>query len=197
MIWRSTSHIIVLSWTGGADRLSPTPIRKTIMTVSMYKISVPIFVQFLTALSAVLDKAAAHAEAHHIDPQVLVNMRLYPDMYTLARQVQQATSHAARVCAALAGVPVPDLSNTETTFREFKQRISKVIALLNSIKPEQIDGTDDKVVKVGEREMPGQPMLLTRSLPQFYFHCTTAYDILRHAGVPLGKSDFMGKPVGS
>ena len=165
------------------------------MTVSMYKISVPIFVQFLTALSAVLDKAAAHAQANGIEPQVLVNMRLYPDMYTLARQVQQATSHATRVCAALAGVAVPDLSNTETTIPELKQRIGKVISLLNSLKPEQIDGTEDKVVKVGERELPGQAMLLIRSLPQFYFHCTTAYDILRHSGVPLGKADFMGKPV--
>ena len=165
------------------------------MTVSMYQISVPIFVQFLTALSDVLDKAATHAQTHHIDPQVLVNMRLYPDMYTLARQVQQATSHAARVCAALAGVPVVDLANTETTFSELKGRIARVIAQLNSIKPEQIDGTEAKVVKVGEREMPGQAMLLTRSLPQFYFHCVTAYDILRHSGVLLGKSDFMGKPM--
>src|SRR3982074_748244 len=129
------------------------------MTVSMYQISVPIFVQFLAALSAVLDKAAAHAETHHIDPQVLVNMRLYPDMYTLARQVQQATSHAARVCAALAGGPVVDLSNTETTFPELKGRIARVIAQLDGIKPEQIDGTETKVVKVGEREMPGQMML--------------------------------------
>jgi len=167
------------------------------MTVSMYKISVPIFVQFLTALSAVLDKAMAHAQANGIDPYVLVNMRLYPDMYTMARQVQQATSHASRVCAALAGVPVIDLSNTETTLPELKQRVANVIALLKGLKPEQIDGTEDKVVKVGEREMPGQMMLLTRSLPQFYFHCTTAYDILRHAGVPLGKADFMGKPVSS
>ncbi|HLQ88713.1 MAG TPA: DUF1993 family protein [Xanthobacteraceae bacterium] len=75
-------------------------------------------------------------------------------------------------------------------------RIARVITQLNSIKPEQIDGTEAKVVKVGEREMPGQMMLLIRALPQFYFHCTTAYDILRHSGVPLGKSDFMGKPVG-
>src|SRR5712671_2073459 len=125
------------------------------MTVSMYQISIPVFVQFLTALSGVLDKAAAHAEAHQIDPQVLVNMRLYPDMYTLARQVQQATSHAARVCAALAGVPVVDLSNTETTFSELKERIARVIAQLRSLKPEQIDGTEMKTVKVGEREMPG------------------------------------------
>src|SRR5438445_9160594 len=108
------------------------------MTVSMYHVSVPVFVQFLTALSGVLDKAAAHAEAQDIDPQVLVNMRLYPDMYTLARQVQQATSHAARVCAALAGVPVVDLSNTETTLPELKARIARVITQLNSIKPEQI-----------------------------------------------------------
>lgn len=165
------------------------------MTVSMYQISVPIFVQLLTALSGVLDKAAAHAEANRIDPSFLLNMRLYPNMYTMARQVQQATMHAARVCAGLAGVPALDLPNSETSFPELKERIVRTIDFLKRFTPAQIDGTEEKMIKLGERQLPGQVMLLNRVFPHFYFHCTTAYDILRHCGVPLVKSDFMGAPV--
>jgi len=159
------------------------------MTVSMYKISVPIFVQFLSALSEVLDKAAAHADANRVDPSFLLNM------YSMARQVQQATMHAARVCAGLAGKPLLDLPNTETTFAELRARIAKTIDFLERFTPEQIDGTEDKMLSLGERQLPGQVMLLNRVLPHFYFHCTTAYDILRHCGVPLVKADFMGTPV--
>ena len=165
------------------------------MTVSMYKISVPIFVQLLAALSGVLDKAAAHAEANKIDPAFLLGMRLYPNMYPMARQVQQATRHAARICASLADVPVPDMPMTEKTFPELKDRITRTIDFLKRLTPAQIDGTEDKVLTLGERTMPGQVMLLNRVLPHFYFHCTTAYDILRHCGVPLVKHDFMGAPV--
>jgi hypothetical protein len=166
------------------------------MTVSMYKVSVPIFVQFLSALSGVLDKAAEHAEANRIDPSVLLNMRLYPNMYSMARQVQQATMHAARICASMAGLPPPDLPNTAQSFPELKERIVKTIDFLKRLTPEQIDGTEETVLTLGERQLPGQVMLLNRVLPHFYFHCTTAYDILRHGGVPLVKSDFMGTPVG-
>jgi hypothetical protein len=165
------------------------------MPISMYKVSVPIFVQLLTALSGVLDKAAAHAEAKQIDPSFLLNMRLYPDMYPLARQVQQATSHAARICGALAGGAPLSLPNTEKSFPELKARIAKTIDYVKSFKPAQIDGTEDKVVTLGERTMPGQVLLLSRALPHFYFHCTTAYDILRHCGVALVKHDFIGTPV--
>ena len=170
------------------------------MTISMYKVSVPIFVQLLTALSAVLDKAAAHVEAKQLDPAFLLNMRLYPDMYPLVRQVQQATSHAVRACSALAGAEPLNLPNTEASFPELKARLAKTIDYVKGFKPEQIDGTEDKDIKItfpsgATREFTGQSLLLTNSLPNFFFHCTTAYDILRHCGLELGKRDFMGTPV--
>jgi hypothetical protein len=162
------------------------------MPISMYTVSVPIFIQLLNALSAVLDKGAAHAEANKIDPAFLLNMRLYPDMYSLIRQVQQATSHAAKYSAALAGAAPLPLPNTETTFADLKARIIKTVDYLKSLRPEQFDGSDDRVVTVGERTLPGRVLLLTFVFPHFYFHCTTAYDILRHCGVHLVKHDFIG-----
>jgi hypothetical protein len=170
------------------------------MTVSMYKISVPIFVQFLTGLSAVLDKAAAHAEAKKIDPSVLLNTRLAPDMYPLLRQVRAATDHAISACGRLAGADMPTFANTEATIPELKDRIAKTIEFLKSLKPAQIDGSEDKDIKItfpsgAVREFTGQSLLLNNSLPNFYFHCTTAYDILRNCGLELGKRDFMGTPV--
>jgi hypothetical protein len=169
------------------------------MTISMYKVSVPIFVQLLTALSVVLDKAAAHAQAKQIDPAFLLGMRLYPDMYPLVRQVQQATSHPIRACSALAGVEPLSLPNTETSFPELESRLANTIDYVKGFKPAQIDGTEDKeiVLKFGtnERKFSGQGLLLNHVLPNFYFHCTTAYDILRHCGIELGKRDFMGTPV--
>jgi uncharacterized protein len=169
------------------------------MTISMYKVSVPIFVQLLTALSAVLGKAAAHAEAKQIDPAFLLGMRLYPDMYPLVRQVQQATAHPIRACSALAGSEALNLPNTETSFAELESRLANTITYVKGFKPEQIDGTEDKeiVLKFGtnERRFTGQGLLLNHVLPNTYFHCTTAYDILRHCGVEIGKRDFMGTPV--
>ena len=114
------------------------------MAISMYKISVPIFVQHLTALSNVLDKTAAHAEAKQLDVNFLLGMRLFPDMYPLSRQVQQATAHAMRACSALSGASPLDMPNTETTIPELKARIAKTIDYVKGFKPEQIDGTDDK-----------------------------------------------------
>jgi uncharacterized protein len=169
------------------------------MTMSMYKISVPIFVQHLTALSGVLDKAVAHIEAKQLDPNFFLNMRLYPDMYTLTRQVQQASSHAVRACSGLSGVAPIDLPNTETSFSELKARLAKTVDYVKGFKPAQIDGTEDKevVLRLGtnERKFMGQVLLLNFILPNFYFHCTTAYDILRHCGVELAKRDFMGTPM--
>jgi uncharacterized protein len=170
------------------------------MTVSMYKISVPIFMQFLTGLSAVLDKAAAHAEAKKIDPSVLLNTRLAPDMYPLVRQVRAATDHAISACGRLAGADMPTFANTEATIPELKDRIAKTIDFLKGLKPAQIDGSEDKEIKItfpsgAVREFTGQSLLLNNSLPNFYFHCTTAYDILRNCGLELGKRDFMGTPV--
>jgi uncharacterized protein len=168
------------------------------MPISMYSVSVPIFIQHLNALSALLDKAAAFAEAKKIDPSVLLNMRLYPDMYTMGRQVQEACKHAGRVSAYLAGVDMPDLPSAEPTIPELKGRIAKVVDFLNGLKREQIDGSESREIKVkgagGERIYQGQTLLLNHSMPNFYFHCTTAYDLLRHAGVDLVKRDFMGPP---
>ena len=169
------------------------------MTISMYKISVPIFVQHLTALSGVIDKAVAHIEAKQLDASFFLNMRLYPDMYTFTRQVQQATSHAVRACSALAGAEPIGLPNTETSFSELKARIGKTIDYVKGFKAAQIDGTEQKdiTLKLGsnERKFTGQGLLLNHILPNFYFHCTTAYDILRHCGVELAKRDFIGTPM--
>ncbi len=169
------------------------------MTISMYKVSVPIFVQFLTAQSNCIDKLQAHIDAKQLDPNFFLNMRLYPDMYPYVRQVQQASTHAARCCSALAGVEMPNLPNTEASLAELKGRLTRVIDFCKGFKPAQIDGTEDKdiTLKLGanERKFTGQALLLNFILPNFYFHCTTAYDILRHCGIELGKRDFMSQPV--
>src|ERR1700693_2811966 len=170
------------------------------MTISMYKTSAPIFVQFLTSLSAVLDKAAAHSEAKKIDPAVLLNMRLYPDMHPLVRQVREATNHAAGACGRVAGAELPTFSNAEASIPELKERIARTIDFIKGLKPAQIDGTEDKEITIkfpsgAERKFTGQVLLLNFCLPNFYFHYTTAYDILRHCGVEVGKRDFMGTPV--
>ena len=170
------------------------------MTVSMYKISVPIFVQFLAALGVVLDKAAAHCEAKKIDPAALLNARLFPDMFPFARQVRAATDHAVNATARLAGAEPLAFANTETSFTELGARLTKAIDFVKGFKASQIDGSEDKAIKItfpsgATRDFTGQSLLLGNSLPNFYFHCTTAYDILRHSGVEVGKRDFMGTPV--
>ncbi len=169
------------------------------MTVSMYKVSVPIFVQFLTAQSECIDKAVAHIEAKQLDPNFFFHMRLFPDMYPYARQVQQAGTQAIRCCSALAGVAMPNKPYAEASFPELKARLAWTIDYCKSFKPAQIDGTEDKdiTIKLGatERKFTGHSLLQNFILPNFYFHCTTAYDILRHCGVELGKRDFMSTPV--
>ena len=170
------------------------------MAVSMYKSSAPIFVQFLTALGGVLDKAQAYADAKKLDHGVLLNTRLAPDMFPLVRQVRSATDHALAATGKLAGVEPPSFSNTEATIPELKDRINKTVDFIKGLKPAQIDGTEDKEIKIvfpsgATREFTGQSLLLNNSLPNFYFHCTTAYDILRHCGIELGKRDFMSTPV--
>ena len=169
-------------------------------TISMYKNSVPIFEKFLTSLSAVVDKTAAFAEAKKVEPSVLLNTRLAPDMFPLGRQVRAATDHAVNACGRLAGVELPALPNADATIPELKDRIAKTIDFLKGLKPAQIDGSEDKEIKItfpsgAVREFTGQSLLLNNSLPNFYFHCTTAYDIARHCGIELGKRDFMGTPV--
>ena len=163
----------------------------------MYQASVPTFLRTLKNLSAILDKAAAFAEAKKIDESVLVNARLAPDMFPFARQIQIATDMVKGCAARLAGVEVPSYADTESTIAELKARIAKTIALLEGFKPEQIDGSEEKTVtlKLRGREVNfvGKPYLFEFVIPNFYFHVTTAYDILRHNGVELGKQDFIGR----
>jgi hypothetical protein len=166
------------------------------MSLSMYQASVPVFVRALENLSAILHKGAAYAEARKIEPSVLINARLYPDMLPLSRQIQIATDNAKGPAARLADIERPVYEDNETTFEELQARIAKTIGFLKSIKPAQIDGSEDRTVtlRIGpnDRSFKGQPYLLGFALPNFYFHVTTAYSILRHSGVELGKTDFIG-----
>jgi hypothetical protein len=166
------------------------------MSLSMHQASIPVFVRMLSNLSALLDKAKAFAEAKKIDPAVLINARLAPDMYALARQVQIATDAAKNCAARLAGIAIPSYADTETTFTELHDRIAKTIAFLHSIDAAQFDGSETRsiTIKFGGPEIQflGQAYLLTFALPHFYFHVTTAYNILRHNGVEIGKLDYLG-----
>ena len=143
-------------------------------------------------MSTVLDKAAAHCEAKKIEPATLLNMGLYPDMFPLVRQLRAVTDHAISATARLAGAELITFPNNEASFPEVKDRIAKTVDFVKGFKPEQINGTEDKEIIVkfssGKRKFNGQ-------MPNFYFHATTAYDILRHCGIELGKRDFMGTPV--
>ena len=166
------------------------------MTISMYQASVPAFVRGLTNLSAILDKAAADAEARKIDPAVLISSRLAPDMFPLARQIMIAADFAKGPVARLAGVEVPKYEDNETTIAEFKARIDKTIAFVKSFSPSQIDGSEEKDINITIAGNPmtfkGLPYLVDFVLPNFYFHLACAYAILRHNGVPIGKRDFIG-----
>ncbi len=168
------------------------------MNISMYQASAPRFVNMLNNLSAILDKAQAHAEARKIDPAVLTACRLYPDMFPFTRQVQTACDTAKGAVARLGGVEVPKHEDSEQTIAELKARIAKTIAFIETVKPAQIEGSEEKaiVLKIGPRELrfTGLQYLLGFALPNFYFHAATAYDILRHNGVELGKRDFIGTP---
>lgn len=167
------------------------------MTLSMYQASVPVLARGLENLAAILAKAAAHAEAKKIDPAIFLNARLAPDMFPLSRQIQIA-SDAAKACVArLAGIEVPGYPDTESTFPELQARIAKTIAFVKSATAAQIDGSEARTVTLKMRgeevTFRGQDYLLNLALPNFYFHVTTAYDILRHNGVDLGKSDYLGR----
>lgn len=166
------------------------------MPLSMYGASVPAFVRTLTALSNVLDKAAAHCAAKKIDPSVLLTARLYPDMFPLARQVQVASDFAKNTVARLSGVEQPKFPDEEKTFDELRARIAKTLDIVRSMKPQQIDGSEEKEITFPVAGQPttfkGEAYLVGFALPNFYFHAATAYDILRHNGVELGKRDFMG-----
>ena len=168
------------------------------MTISMYQASAPRFANMLKNLSAILEKAQAHAEAKKIDPDVLLESRLYPDMLPLVRQVQIASDNAKGAVARLAGVEVPKYEDTEETIADLRARLARPVDFVESIKPAQIDGSEanDIHLKLGPREVTwkGMQYLLGFALPNFYFHVVTAYDILRHNGVEVGKRDFIGTP---
>jgi len=166
------------------------------MSLSMYQASVPVFLRQLTNLKAVLEKGAADAEARKIDPSVFINARLAPDMHALPRQVQIMTDTAKGAGARLAGVDVPSYEDTETSFPDLQALVDKTIDFLKSLKPEQIDGSEERS-EIPRRDkeplrMKGEPYLLHFALPNLYFHLTTTYALLRHNGVDLGKMDFLG-----
>ena len=166
------------------------------MPLTMHQAAFPPVIRTLTALSAILDKAAAFCEARKIEPSVLLNYRLAPDMFALTRQIQVASDQAKGMAARLAGVEVPSYPDTESTIEELKARIAKTIDFVQSFSAEQFAGSEDREVTLkmrsGERVLNGRDYAFGFVLPNFYFHAATAYDILRHAGVELGKLDFMG-----
>jgi hypothetical protein len=162
----------------------------------MYQASVPVFIRALENLSAILGKASEWATERKLDPTVLINARLAPDMFALARQVQ-ITSDTVKGCAArLAGIEVPSFADTETSFDDLQARIKKTIDFLKTVKAAQIDGSEGRDIsfKAGPREMhfTGQSYLLTFVLPNLFFHITTTYAILRHNGLLVGKMDYLG-----
>ncbi len=168
------------------------------MTISMYQASVPRFVNILTNLSNILDKAQAHVEARKLDPAALTAYRLFPDMLPMTKQVQIACDTAKGAVARLAGVEIPVHEDNEKTLAELQARIAKTLAFIQTVTASQIDGSEDReiVLKRGDKETryKGMQFLLGHALPNVYFHVTTAYNILRHNGVEIGKRDYLGNP---
>ena len=171
------------------------------MSLSMYDASVPVLIHGLRNLSVILKKTADHAKAKGYEPGVLVNARLFPDMFPLSRQVQIATDMAKGGGARLAGVDVPSFADTETSFPELQERIARTVAFLKTLKRGQFDDAAKRQLqlqmRMGAISFDGQSYLVGWVLPNFYFHLTTAYNILRHNGVELGKWDFLGKVPGA
>ncbi len=165
------------------------------MSISMYRASVPVFQQMLPALSGCLRKAADHTVAKKIDPAVLLQSRLYPDMFPLVRQVQIAADFAKGTVARLAGQEPPKYEDTESSFDQLQNRIQKTLSYIAEFKPSQIDGSEERDITMTlggqQRSFKGENYLIGFSLPNFFFHTTTAYAILRHNGIELGKGDFM------
>ncbi|HEY0858100.1 MAG TPA: DUF1993 domain-containing protein [Albitalea sp.] len=166
------------------------------MPISMHSASVPVFVRMLGNLLGWLDKAEAHAAAKKFDAAVLLGTRLAPDMLPLTKQIQIACDAAKFGVARLAGVEAPKFEDTEATLEELRERVRKTIAFVELVPAARIDGTEDKDVHVPRRDgtltLKGEPYLAHFVLPNFYFHVTTAYALLRHNGVELGKGDYLG-----
>jgi hypothetical protein len=168
------------------------------MPQSMSQSSLPVFEITLNALSAILDKAEAFATAKKVDPAVLLRTRLAPDMFDLTRQIQVATDQARRGAARLAGVEAPSAPDTETTIAQLKERIGKTVAFVKGLDRKAVDASAEReiIFPLGPEKkghMKGDDYLNHFVLPNFYFHCTTAYNILRHCGVEIGKQDFVGQ----
>ena len=166
------------------------------MALSMHQTSIPVFERMLKSLAAILDKAEASATARKIDPDVLINARLSPDMFPLKKQVQLASDFAKGAAARLSGKDIPKWEDTERTFPELKARIQKTLDYLASFKAADIDGAEARDINLTISQKPatlkGQVFLQNYAFPHFFFHVTTAYNILRHNGVDIGKRDFMG-----
>ncbi len=167
------------------------------MKISMYEASVQPGIRMMNSLAAVLEKAAQHAEAKKIDPEVLVGARLAPDMFPLSRQVQIASDSAKAGAARLAGLEAPSYEDNEKTLPDLIARAKKTAAYLETLKPQQFEGSEERTIRwktrTTERSMQGLAYVLHQLLPNLHFHCTTAYDILRHNGVELGKMDYLGR----
>ena len=166
------------------------------MTLSMYSASIPVFKQILNSLSAILDKADALVSEKKMDPNALLQFRLFPDMLPFVRQIQIAADFAKGAAARLAGVAVPAYEDNEQSFAELKARIGKTLAFIDSLPQSQIEDSAERAISTGSGEktkhFTGKTYLLHYALPHFYFHATTAYDILRHNGIDIGKKDFIG-----
>ncbi len=167
------------------------------MTISMYKASVPPLVRTLSNLAGILEKGAAYENSKGIDPSVLISTRLFPDMFPLAKQIQIASDVSRRGVARLAGLDAPSIEDNESTFPQLIERLQSSVAYLNTFTPQQIDGSEEKIISlpVGDDvyKFPGQAYLLAFVMPNAYFHVTTAYNILRHSGVEVGKLDYLGQ----
>jgi len=166
------------------------------MKASMYSLSIPVFRRTISNLSAILDKAVVHAQDRKIDPAVLLSARLYPDMLAFTRQVQLTCDFAKNSAARLAGDTPPKFDDVETTFAELKDRIARTVAFLDGIAAARIDGSEDRAIEIvtpaRTLQFKGYDFLAHWALPNLFFHATTAYDILRHNGVEVGKLDFLG-----
>jgi hypothetical protein len=169
------------------------------MAITMYHGSVPVFLQLLGGLKGTLQKGEAHANQHKLDAATLLNWRFYPDMFTLARQVRQACLHALGA-GTVAGVQLPQFPEIDNSFAEMYSRIDRTVDLLKSLRPDQLDGRENQQVTITaggqQRNFQAQNYLYHFAMPNFYFHVTTAYDILRSLGVEIGKRDFMGQMPG-
>ena len=167
------------------------------MTISMYHACIPLLTKMLGNLETIVDKAIAHAAARKIDDAAFVEARLFPDMFTFARQIRIATDMAKGAGARLAGIDIPKFDDNEKTLPELKARLRKAIDFLQTLTPAQIDGSENKTISLtaggNSFTFKGVDYLQSWVLPNFFFHVTTAYNLLRHGGVEIGKMDFLGK----